>query len=64
MKNDSEKISQLIRDKVGQRSTEEALSLTLSLETSVEQFVRQFEGDTLTDEQLAQEYLDWSDEGR
>jgi hypothetical protein len=35
------------------------IGLTTSLDDSVEEFVKQFEGEDMSDAQLAKEYLDW-----
>lgn len=53
MNNDYKNICNIISDKCGDRCAEEVIGLTTSLDDSVEEFVKQFEGEDMSDAQLA-----------
>lgn len=59
--NNIESICNIIRDRVGDRVTEEALHLSVSLESSVKEFVEShaiWESEPMTDQEMADEYLE------
>jgi hypothetical protein len=60
--NDPKKIAEIVREHLGgDRSAEQVIGLTGTLENSIEKFMRHLESDGKTDEWMATEYLFWTD---